>query len=73
MLTHKKYTKVHTHINPESKIYYTTYMREKRNKTLTYFKKWNRWRVQGKDIEEDKIFNYTDLYYIKTMSNRIAR
>jgi len=41
--------------------------REERHKTIEYFKKWNSYLIKSKEIEENKLFNPSDLYYIKTL------
>jgi len=47
--------------------YFRAYEKYYRNKYFfrDYFLKWNKWLINWKDLVEQKIFNYWDLYYIK--------
>jgi len=40
---------------------------ERLYKTLTYFHQVNKWLVDPRDLEESRIFNSSDLYYLKTL------
>lgn len=51
-------------IQPCCKEYYAIYMRDLRSGNHENFLKWNRWE----EVEENEIFTYNDLYYIKQLS-----
>jgi len=47
--------------------YFSILRRERRyKKTYEYFTKFNRWQIDPIELDESKIFNSTDLYYINT-------
>jgi len=60
----RNYDKTKRHIIPWTKEYHTISNRERRNKTITYFNRWNRYLIRAKDIEENRLFNISDLHYI---------
>lgn len=41
------------------------YYRVNKCKNLKYFLDWNIWKIKACEVEESKIFNKQDLYYIK--------
>jgi len=60
-----------TLIHYKQKWYHTVYMREKRYKTLRYFDMFNKWQIYPRHLNESKIFNATDLYYIKEINKKV--
>lgn len=61
------------HIHNTDNKYWAITMRERRNNTLDYFKLWNKWLIDSRDIEENKLFNASDYFYVKSNDHRIAR
>jgi len=53
-------------VHNSEKEYSAIGMRETRYWTLDYFKLVNKWAIRIRDIDEGKLFNATDLHYIKT-------
>lgn len=65
----KKCTYRHKYLN--WMLYHRAYQMYIRNNYMfkDYFLDWNRGKIEGRDIVEDKIFHYRDLYYIRKMNN----
>lgn len=47
---------------------YAEYFRNKKE-DKEYFQDWNAWYIDGRDVDEKKIFTYWDKYYITKMKN----
>lgn len=51
--------------------YHRIYIREMRNKTKRYFNMVNQGQILARDINEKRLFNATDLHYIKEMQKKL--
>ena len=50
--------------------YMAIWNREKRYWTLQYFNQYNKWEIIPRHLKEKKLFNATDLYYLKEMNKK---